>query len=113
MTVTAATGVCAPDVGEVTTLPITITQTGSSAPWGLSATGFDGLASNTLAGTLSATNQVTLSGSYPEDGGTTTASHQLTLTNATTLTGTEFWSWSGPGGTCPNSQASVMATKNP
>ncbi|MCB9517972.1 MAG: hypothetical protein H6691_03510 [Gemmatimonadales bacterium] len=73
MTVTVATGVCAPDVGEVTTLPITITQTGSSAPWGLSATGFDGLASNTLAGTLSATNQVTLSGSYPEDGGTTTA----------------------------------------
>lgn len=113
MTITVANGVCASDVGEVATLPITITQSGTAAPWTLIASGFDGLPANTLNGTLNAANLVTLSGSYPEDGGTTTATHQLTLTTSTSMSGTESWSWTGPGGTCPNSQASVVATKNP
>lgn len=107
--VTAASGVCAGDESDpAETTTIVIQQSGNT----VTASGFLGDATKVLTGTLSGTT-LTLSGSYSEDGGTTTSTHVLTVdaNDPTKLSGTESWSWSGAGGTCPNGKASVTATK--
>ena len=107
---TRATGVCASENGDESTETITITKTGKGEPYTIVAAGFLGLAANQLTGTF-ASNKLTLQGSYGEDGGTTTTKHTLTATSATNMAGTEDWSWTGAGGSCPNSAASVTATR--
>lgn len=107
---TRATGVCSSENGDASTETITITKSGTREPYTIVATGFLGLAGNQLTGTF-ASNKLTMNGSYPEDGGTTTTKHTLTATSASSMVGTEDWSWTGGGGSCPNSAASVTATR--
>ena len=108
---TIATGVCSEEVGNESSGTVTIVKTGSAPPYQIVASGFNGSASNQLTGTFDSKNKLVISGSYPEDGGTTTTTHTLTATSANAMSGTENWSWSGGGGTCPNSRATVTATR--
>lgn len=111
--VTAADGVCA---GEENAPPstdtITITQTPTSDPnvFTIAMAGFLGDPAITLNGTMTGAN-IVVAGSYPEDGGTTTSSHNLNVTGPNTISGVETWSWIGPGGSCPNGLAEVTATR--
>ena len=102
--VTVATGVCAGEEDapiEVTEALITeqdgvVTATGiwSSESGSVSLTGV-------VAGS---TNTITFGGAYAEDGGTTTTLYTL---NPSSMSGSEAWSWNGPGGSCPGSQSIV------
>ncbi|HYV98094.1 MAG TPA: hypothetical protein VE967_11610, partial [Gemmatimonadaceae bacterium] len=77
---TVTTGACAGEAGDSSLDPITITKTGSRAPYSVTAKGFLGVQSNVLTGTFSSSKKLTISGSYAEDGGTTTTTHTLTAT---------------------------------
>lgn len=109
ITVTLATQDCAGEEGPSPAVLVTIGQTGSA----LTATGWLGNSSIVLAGTIGGENGnvVTISGSYPEDSGTTTATHTWTLTSASTMSGTESWSWTDGANGCPGSQATVVCNK--
>ena len=104
--VTAATGACAGEELEpVDTIQVNITQQGNS----MTITGpFGDAGSQNLNGNLTS-GVVSVGGSYPEDGGTTTATHTLTVVSADSMSGTEAWSWTGPGGSCPGSTSDVAA----
>jgi len=109
VTVTAADGVCTGDAGSTSTRNITVAVTGSDE---VSLSGFLGDPANVLTGVITAWPRVMVSGSYPEDGGTTTASYDLTVDLPDHLAGTEIWSWAGPQGqSCPNGRSSVTATR--
>jgi len=57
---------------------------------------------------------VTFSGSYAEDGGTTTTNYRLLLNNTyDTMTGDEAWSWALGTLTCKNCKSTVVANKLP
>ena len=111
--VTAADGICAGEENEPpSTDTITVTETQSSEPYvsNVTMTGFLGDPSNVLTGTRTG-SIITVSGSYPEDQGTTTTTHNLYATGENTIVGQETWSWSGPGGDCPNGRADVTAVR--
>jgi len=92
---------------------VVIAQVGSSATevtassdWHADAPGpyiFEG----TVAGNTLTIGDVT----YLEDSGTLTATHQVTLQQNGNLSGTETWSWTGPGGTCTNGTADIVALR--
>ena len=109
--VTQANGVCDGEEGESSVYPITITKSGSAPPYQISARGFGGDSLNVLTGTFDAGNRLVISGSYLEDGGTTTPMHDLVATGADRMEGTETWNWTGPGGSCPGSQSLVTADR--
>jgi len=111
--VTDGTGVCDGEEGESSGHPITITKTGSVPPYNIVATGFLGSPNNVLTGTFDANNRLLISGSYPEDGGTTSPSHDLVATGQNRMNGTETWNWVGASGSCPNSKSSVVAIRQP
>lgn len=57
-------------------------------------------------------NTVTFQGERDEDGGRTVAFFALTVDDdGTRLTGIEEWTWSGPGGNCPDSLSTVTAER--
>ena len=57
-------------------------------------------------------NQVTFAGERDEDDGRTTALFVLTVDDAgTVFGGIEEWTWSGPGGSCPDSLSDVTADR--
>jgi hypothetical protein len=109
--VTTATGVCAgEELAPVDVSIATIAHSGASVsitgPWGSTS------GSETLNGNLTG-DVVSVGGSYAEDGGTTTATHTLTVSSdRNSMSGTEAWSWIGPGGSCPGSAPTVTATRN-
>jgi hypothetical protein len=114
ITVTDATQDCDGEEGEFSDNEITITITGGTAPsFNVSASGFLGLAGNVLDGTFNEdTNRLVISGDYPEDGGTTSASHDLVATTDNLMLGTETWGWTdGPNTSCPNSKSDVTAKR--
>ena len=105
--VTVATGACAGEELEpVDTFKVSITQQGNS----MTITGpFGDAGTQNLNGNLTS-GVVSVGGSYPEDGGTTTATHTLTVgKDENSMSGTEAWSWTGPGGSCPGSASIVTA----
>lgn len=111
--VTAAYGVCeGEENADPSTDTITVTQTASGTPgiFNVTMTGFLGNPAYELTGTMTGA-YITVSGSYPEDGGTTTTTHNLVVTAPNTIAGEESWTWSGPGGDCPNGRASVTASR--
>ena len=83
--VTAASTDCAGEIGTLDTYGITVTQSGAN------------LTVVTPAGTFSGTvsgDTIRWTGSFPEDGGTTTIT-QMTLTvQGDSLSGTSDWTWS-------------------
>jgi hypothetical protein len=109
--VTEAYGACSGEAGgPADSRQITITQTGQN----ITLTGFLGNPANKLSGNITFEAglwTVNVSGSYPEDGGTTTSSHRLVVKDASSISGDESWEWTGPGGTCPGGKASVTATR--
>ena len=109
--VTVATGACAGEEGESSANAITITKTGSEPPYAITATGFLGDPGNTLTGTFYADNRLVLSGSYSEDGGTTSPSYELVAVSNNRMEGTEDWNWTGASGSCPGSQSIVTANR--
>jgi len=109
ITVTQANGVCAGESGT-STKTMTITQKGQD----ITIAGFLGSPANKLTGTIGLESGIwviNVSGSYGEDGGTTTSSHRLEVKSTSEISGTEDWSWSGGGGTCPGGKATVTATR--
>jgi hypothetical protein len=108
---------CGPELGWLG-IPVTITQTGTSVTasslWGSDVGGpyvFDGSVSgNTL--TIDVTG-------YPEDGGTTTATHTVVLQTDGTMFGTENWEWTNPAvlppdpNTCTGGVGTITALPQP
>jgi hypothetical protein len=111
--VTDGMGSCDGEEGESSAHPITITKTGSAPPYNIVASGFLGNPSYVLTGTFDANNRLLLSGSYPEDGGTTSPNHNLVATGQNRMEGTETWNWTQGGSSCPNSTSSVVAIRQP
>lgn len=118
--VTVANGVCEGEENSpASTYLVTIAaiDPNGDGTWDVTATGFLDDPAATITGTVTSVTQVgdqiTLSGSYPEDGGTTTTTHRLTIQSATRMTGTEDWSWTGGGGTCPDGKANITVVKVP
>jgi hypothetical protein len=112
--VTAAEGVCSPDdIGVESDETITITQGNSMDPdiYYLEFAGFQGSLGNIIFGWLTNWNTVQVSGDYPEDGGTTTTTHNLKILTANMMVGEEEWSWSGGNQSCPNGRATITATR--
>lgn len=89
---------------------ITIATMGTEQPFDVSASGFLGVSTNILTGTFD-NNILTISGSYPEEDGTTTATHTLVATSANEMVGTETWNFENVEGNCLNSESSVTATR--
>jgi hypothetical protein len=107
---TIATGICSSEVGEVSTGVITITEdTPVAIGSNVTMTGFEGGVGNIVSGSVTTGNVIIAQGSYPEGDGTTTTRYELTSTSATRMEGTEFWSFTNSTGSCPGSQASVVA----
>jgi hypothetical protein len=109
--VTAASGPCAPQVDSKTTEPIQIYQSGTYPTYQVTAAGYAGEYDSFLSGILKKTRYMYLDGRYPKDGGTLIAKQVLSFPDENTLTGTEVWVWSGPGGTCQNGTASIVAKR--
>jgi hypothetical protein len=107
-TVEEATGLCAGEVGEVSTGVIDITGEDDA----LELAGFgDGEA--VLTGSFE-DNTLQFEGSYADDTGTTTTSTVLDFSSTgDSLTGTEQWSWESEAspGACPSATSSVTATR--
>jgi len=116
ITVTAADGVCAGDAGSSSTRDITVTVTAGvqAETYAVSLSGFLGNPANKLTGVIADWPDVVVTGSYPEDGGTTTASYDLTVDLPDHMAGTETWSWANSQGqSCPNGRSTVIATRAP
>ncbi len=126
-TVTQANGVCAGE-GGTSTREITVTQNGKS----ITFSDFTGSQANQLIGAILPPNSsfidvikntvirndteqwiVYVSGSYPEDFGTTTSSRRLVINTTTTMSGVEDWTWVGGGGDCPDGKGVITATRIP
>lgn len=112
VTVTAAGGDCTSEIGTQSTRTITITQSATGSPdiFNITMDGFVGVQGNILTGQLTNWHDVNVSGSYPEEGGTTTSSHSLFVYTANEMGGVEQWSWTGAGN-CPGGRATVTATR--
>lgn len=108
--VTEANGICAGEEGDSSNHLITITTPDTAQPFNVSASGFLGVSSNILTGTFD-NNTLTISGSYPEEDGTTTPTHVLVATGANQMVGTETWNFTNTMGSCANSKSSVTATR--
>ena len=77
---------------STTTLTVRIEQTGNSLTVTIDGVDYTG----TLTGT-----QATWSGSYPDDGGTTTEQFTVTFTNGNTqMSGGSTWTWTDGGSSC-------------
>ncbi len=114
LAVTAADGACAGEAGTSSTRDITVSVVESAAGGGrydVSMSGFLGDPTKQLSGRVTTWPEVVVSGSYAEDGGTTTATHTLTVDLPDHVAGTEVWSWVGPGGTCPNGRSTVTGVR--
>jgi hypothetical protein len=128
-TVTQANGACAGESGT-STREITVTQNGKNVTF----SGFQGSQANQLNGAIlppkssfidvikntvirndSAEQWVVyVSGSYPEDFGTTTSTRRLVINDtASRMDGEESWSWTGGGGTCPDGKGVITTTRIP
>ena len=112
-TVTVATGVCAPELGEVTSAVITVTEELPAEPGSeVTFSGFEGEPGNILTGEYEGNDELFVDGSYVEGVGVTDASYIMDIVTANQMEGTETWTFTGPGGDCVNSQSSVVATRN-
>ena len=98
-TVTAADGVCTSDINTTTQYTVAIAQNASSVTATYDAT--------TINGSVSG-NQITLSGSVPDTGGTSTFTLVGTL-NSGCITGTSNWTWTDGTDTCNNGVSDVRA----
>lgn len=89
---------------------ITITQAGTgitaSGQWGS-----DDVGPHEFMGTVTGNTVAITDVMYPEDGGDLSARHDVTLQSNGTLTGTETWSWTGPGGPCSGGTSNITATR--
>ncbi|MCB1181896.1 hypothetical protein KDM41_00530 [bacterium] len=108
--VTVANGGCDGEEGDETTYGVTITRTGTA----VTLKGLLGDDANQVAGTWNG-NRLTLTGTYPEDGGFTTGTHNLVVYTPNLMSGLEDWDWGPIAGasTCPVSVSRITATRTP
>ena len=91
-TILSATSVCVDEEGETSSYEITVKQEGNS----LTVTTPAGTFSGTISG-----DKVQWSGSYPDDGGTTTiAGMELTASSKSKLGGNTEWTWTDGNFSC-------------
>jgi len=116
LTVTVANGVCAGEEGVQPTYTVQITQDGDV----VTISGFLASSPSTsICGNITLDNTIdkwviTFSGSYAEDGGTTTTNYRLVLNNTyDAMTGDEAWSWALGTLTCKDCKSTVVANKLP
>jgi len=107
MTVTEVDGPC--EVGETRTHTLTLAI--DAGQYILS--GFFDDPDRRVTGPVTSTARhlINLSGSYPEEPGTTTGQHQLTVYSNTLIAGEETWSWTDGTSTCSNGVADVVANR--
>jgi hypothetical protein len=98
-TVNSADGVCAAEVNSSTTYVVDIAQNGSSITANYNGT--------TLNGSTNG-SQITLNGSVPDSGGTTTFNLTGTLNNGC-ISATSNWSWSDGVDSCSNGSSTLTA----
>ncbi|MEW8350752.1 MAG: thrombospondin type 3 repeat-containing protein [Candidatus Thiodiazotropha taylori] len=104
--VTVATGGCSGEVGVSDNYTIDIDQNGQN----VTLSGFLGVATNVLQGSVDGSTLL-YSGSYPEDGGTTTQERtELTIdwNPPISMTGVEEWTWTDGKSTCPSGNESEI-----
>lgn len=70
----------------------------------------DDVGPHVFDGTVSGNTLTIPDVTYTEGGGTLVADHVVTLQNDGRLSGTETWTWTGPGGSCVNGTADVIAS---
>jgi hypothetical protein len=117
--VTVANGVCAGEenapVDPFAVNFLTIDPNGDGT-YDVTVTGDFGDAGGSISGTVAGVPKtgdvIVLTGDIAEDGGTTTSKYTLTVKSSTRLEGSEDWSWSGAGGTCPDGKSTVVVTKD-
>jgi hypothetical protein len=112
--VTEANGVCEGeenDTPEPFPVEIVVVDPNGDGTYEITVIGDFGDAGGTISGTFTGIpetgDELVLSGDISEDGGTTTSTYTLTIESETHLSGTEAWSWTGPGGTCAGGEADV------
>ncbi|MEW8205772.1 MAG: hypothetical protein AB2746_06575, partial [Candidatus Thiodiazotropha taylori] len=104
--VTVATGGCSGEVGISDNYTIDIDQNGQN----ITLSGFIGVATNVLQGSVDGSTLI-YSGSYPEDGGTTTQERtELTIdwNPPISMTGVEEWTWTDGKSICPSGNESEI-----
>ncbi len=107
--VTVATGGCrGEEEEEFEPDPVTITQEGDT----LTVTGLGyPKDTHTWEGKIDG-NVVTFGGTRQEDEGKTIATFTMEVDfGSMTMAGREDWTWEGPGGSCPDSESVVTATR--
>ena len=110
--VTLATGICDGEAGDISNNVITIASPDTEQPFDVSASGFLGVPTNILTGTFD-NNTLTISGTYPEEDGMTTATHTLVATSDNAMVGGEDWNFVNGDGSCPGSVSFVTASRIP
>jgi hypothetical protein len=110
-TVTSVSPGCPVPVGQKTTSPIQIYQSGSYPTYLVTAAGYGGSYDSFLGGILKKTRYMYLDGRYPLDGGTLVSAQVLAWPDNNTLMGTESWAWSGPGGSCTGGTAEIVGKR--
>ena len=116
--VTVANGACEGEENntvEPFPIEVTVTDANADGTWEIVAAGFIDNPSSVIYGTFtgepSIGDELVLGGTYPEDGGATTATYHLTLDSATRLTGTEDWSWTNGSSSCEGGESTVVVTR--
>ncbi len=99
---------CSGEAGQPYGRDVRIDQTGNSVSMSGLGTGFD-----PWEGEVDPeTRTFTFGGDKQDGSGITSATFELTIApDQQSMAGQEFWSWSGPGGTCPNGESDVTAVR--
>ena len=106
VTVTREEGVCSGEAGMPYGQGVTVTQEGMS----ITLSGLGG-ANDPWTGTF-VDGVAEFGGTRPEDGGLTTALFTMTVApDGQSMSGSEAWTWMGPGGFCPNGESDVTAIR--
>lgn len=111
VTIINETGVCAGSNEPPWNAEAEITVSGNDVTVMSNWNSDDGTGPHAFSGTLEGA-QLSLDGSYPEGGGTTTAHFQLTVQSGNNrMEGTETWTWNGAVGSCVDSGSLVVVNR--
>ena len=116
--VTVANGACEGEENntvEPFPIEVTVTDANSDGTYEIIAAGFIDNPSSIVYGAFPGVpvigDELVLTGTYPEDGGATTATYHLTIESATRLTGTEDWSWTNGATSCEGGESTALVEK--
>jgi hypothetical protein len=111
VTIVEETGVCAGNNEPPWNADAQITQTGVAVVISGNWNSTEGTGPHAFVGTLSGRDLEAV-GSYPEGGGTTTATYNLVVdADWNRMTGNEIWTWTDGENSCVNSRSLVVANR--